>query len=64
MKNKTKKQVKNINNSNEKLLLSDVSISKRTVYCECSQRSLMKPISETEYECFDCGKEVKQKTEC
>jgi DNA-directed RNA polymerase subunit RPC12/RpoP len=34
--------------------------AKRTVYCECSQRSLLKPISETEYECFDCGKEVKQ----
>ena len=40
--------------------IHDVSIAKRTVYCECSQRSLMKPISPTEYECFDCGKEVKQ----
>jgi hypothetical protein len=34
----------------------DVSVS----FCDCTQRSLMKPISEKEYECFDCGKEVKQ----
>lgn len=32
----------------------------KSFYCECTQRSLCKPISETEYECFDCGKEVKQ----
>jgi hypothetical protein len=29
-------------------------------YCDCMQPSMQKPISETEYECFDCGKEVKQ----
>lgn len=33
MKKKSKKQVENINNSNEKLLLSDVSVAKRMV-CE------------------------------
>lgn len=32
----------------------------KTDYCQCSQISLMKPISETEYERFDCGKEIKQ----
>lgn len=32
MKNKTKKQVENINNSNEKLLLSDVSNSFCNLY--------------------------------
>ena len=60
MENENKKQAENTDNSDEKLLLSDVSIAKRMVYCECTQRSLMKPINETEYECFDCGKEVKQ----
>ena len=29
-------------------------------YCDCIQPSMQKPISDTEYECFDCGKEVKQ----
>ncbi len=33
---------------------------KGTFYCDCVQPSMQKPISETEYECFDCGKEVKQ----
>ena len=28
-------------------------------YCTCTQGGLMKPISETEYECFDCGKEIR-----
>ena len=32
-------------------------------YCTCSQRSLAKPISDTEYECFDCGKEIKPTAE-
>ena len=40
----------------EALSQHDVSVS----FCDCTQRTLMKPISETEYECFDCGKEVKQ----
>lgn len=29
-------------------------------FCECAFRSLAKPISDNEYECFDCGKEIKQ----
>ncbi len=32
----------------------------KSFYCDCLQPSMQKPISETEYECFDCGKEVKQ----
>ena len=48
------------NTEKQQCNIHDVSIAKRTVYCECSQRSLMKPINATEYECFDCGKEVKQ----
>jgi len=41
----------------QQLTLTDVV---KSFYCECTQPSLQKPISETEYECFDCGKEVKQ----
>lgn len=29
-------------------------------FCNCAFRTLIKPISDTEYECFDCGKEIKQ----
>ena len=32
----------------------------KSSYCKCTQPSMQKPISETEYECFDCGKEVKK----
>ena len=42
------------------LRLPDVIVPKGTFYCDCVQPSMQKPISETEYECFDCGKEVKQ----
>jgi hypothetical protein len=30
-------------------------------YCKCSKSGLHKPISKTEHECFDCGKEIKKK---
>ncbi len=40
--------------------LFNVIVPKGTFYCDCVQPSMQKPISETEYECFDCGKEVKQ----
>lgn len=29
-------------------------------FCKCIYDRLMKPISENEYECFECGKEIKQ----
>lgn len=32
----------------------------KSSYCKCIQPSMQKPISETEYECFDCGEEVRQ----
>jgi hypothetical protein len=44
----------------ELLNLYSVIVPKGTFYCDCVQPSMQKPISETEYECFDCGKEVKQ----
>ena len=43
-----------------KALTIPAVVGRSEQYCDCSQRSLMKPISPTEYECFDCGKEVKQ----
>lgn len=36
MKNKSKKQVKNINNDDEKLLLSDVIVAKRKICPICN----------------------------
>ena len=42
------------------LNIDNVIVPKGTFYCDCVQPSMQKPISETEYECFDCGKEVKQ----
>jgi hypothetical protein len=36
-----------------------VIVPKGTFYCDCVQPSMQKPISETEDECFDCGREVK-----
>jgi hypothetical protein len=42
------------------LRLPRAIVPKGTFYCDCFQPSMQKPISETEYECFDCGKEVKQ----
>lgn len=41
----------------KKLILPVVG---KSFYCNCTQSSLQKPISDTEYECFDCGKELKQ----
>jgi len=42
------------------LNIDNAIVPKGTFYCDCVQPSMQKPISETEYECFDCGKEVKQ----
>ena len=44
----------------QSLPIDSVIVPKGTFYCDCVQPSMQKPISETEYECFDCGKEVKQ----
>jgi hypothetical protein len=49
MKNETKKQVENINNSNEKLLLSDVSKS----VCDCSETDRVE--EDGELYCIKCG---------
>ena len=48
MENKIKKQIENINNSNEKLLLSDVSIS------VCEHNNLI--IKKKTVKCPHCGK--------
>ena len=50
----------NLGKVREQLLIHSVIVPKGTFYCDCVQPSMQKPISETEYECFDCGKEVKQ----
>jgi len=49
-----------LNALNKALNIHNVIVPKGTFYCDCVQPSMQKPISETEYECFDCGKEVKQ----
>lgn len=60
--NKTKIEIdsvlKNLIEIQEKQLTIPVVV--KSSYCKCTQPSMQKPISGTEYECFDCGKEVKQ----
>ncbi len=42
-----------------KIKKTEKIVPKGTFYCDCVQPSMQKPISETEDECFDCGREVK-----
>ena len=55
MKNKSKKQVENINNNNEKLLLSNVIKS----VCECGSTKFNTTIKDKPF-CFLCGKDARQ----
>jgi hypothetical protein len=38
---------------------SQLSINFPEDYCTCSASSMLKPISDTEFECFDCGKKIR-----
>lgn len=51
LKKQSEEQISNLSNDFCKL---------NNDYCKCVQRSITIPISDTEFECFDCGKEVKQ----
>jgi hypothetical protein len=48
------------NPSYKNMMESQLSINFPEDYCTCSMRSMAKPISDTEYECFDCGKKIKE----
>jgi len=39
---------------------SQLSINFPEDFCTCSASSILKPISDTEFECFDCGKKIRQ----